>query len=724
VSGSPSQDSVKLPEIGGEAELRTAIANGVAIDLNNFIIVCKLFGVTEDTGTANRLFQSLLDLGDADEVGSEGGSDDDDNATEPSKIATDVLTEFVEVWRTLADCDDDPVVQQALEPNEVVLKTLPLVRRSDIGMGTLYMTQHRLLMKPNRGDEMTEVCELSRVISADKLQYRVLIPPGVPAIKLFSTDPAKDDSPNMSKRGNTTQKRSHRRNNSNVDVVQQMLLFFTRRDEWHAYIMEMAFAHRTAATAKDASLIMKGAQNITLAEAIAKLIQTRVAANTKVAEQFRGAVETTPPVKRLLPFTNPDAASAERAVKRSAVSSAYYMRQIDSSPNQVKKSTVECMLFLPANVDSSIGSVWCGLGSGFIQVLTMPTGLCESRMKPHKDRVTCLLLVDEHVWSSSFDATIKVVDVRTRRTVAVLEDKDAIGALMLDSDAVWSCTLSGLITQWGRESHDKLQTISVSDLRGKFCSLRSMCRVGNDLWVGTGTVIIVVDVLTGKLKKRPARDPAIVADADPGAEDDAFSTEIAGLQTPARTFVDEALRTKLKPKNSMLKEIEIHSRRHSAPGGEYTETTAGAAAAAERDDFISPASPRCISDDQTEAQFVIIRTLASHCIISGCNDEVWSCSNVSGLLHVWDSARYAQSSLGGEWMIDCDGFNTLLATTTAIWGGANNGSVYLWDIETHSLLRELTTHSDGVRSLCQVQNFVVSGSGSKDGTLVVWKTAR
>lgn len=103
-------------------------------------------------------------------------------------------------------------------------------------------------------------------------------------------------------------------------------------------------------------------------------------------------------------------------------------------------------------------------------------------------------------------------------------------------------------------------------------------------------------------------------------------------------------------------------------------------------------------------------------------------------------------------MIDCDGFNVLLATASAIWGGANNGyvptkrphkvpscfsedltratlrpnprSVYMWDIETHSLLRELTTHSDGVRSLCEMQHFVVSGSGSKDGTLVVWKTAR
>jgi hypothetical protein len=58
-------------------------------------------------------------------------------------------------------------------------------------------------------------------------------------------------------------------------------------------------------------------------------------------------------------------------------------------------------------------------------------------MRPHKDRVTCLLAVgSRHVWSGSFDSTIKVLDVRSRRTVAVLEDGDAIGSLLLDNN-VW-----------------------------------------------------------------------------------------------------------------------------------------------------------------------------------------------------------------------------------------------------------------------------------------------
>lgn len=589
-------DGVKLPEIGGEAELRSAIENGVAIDLENFIIITKLFRVTDDTGTANRLFQSLMDISrDTEDSGGavvkeDETDDDDDGESEVNKIGTDLLTEFVEIWRSLADVGDDPVVQQALRPDEVVLKSLPLVRRSDIGMGTLYMTQHRLLMKKNNADEMTEVVELSRIFSADKLQYKLLIPPGVPAIKIFSGDPAKD--PKKDGRRPSVTPTKHRRNNSNVDVVQQMLLFFTKRDEWHAYIMEMALAHRAAVTTKDPALILKGAENVTLAEAIAKLIQHRIAADQKAAEHWRGPVASAAPTVRLLTYTNPDSQSPERRVVRSAVSSAYYVKKVDSSPNQVKKSTVECMLFLPAPNGATIGTVWCGLGSGFIQVLKMPSGVCESRMKPHKDRVTCLLAVGETVWSSSFDATIRILDVRTRRTVAVLEDNDAIGSLLLDGDSVWSCTLSGLITEWGRESHEKVRCINVSDLRGKFCSLRSMCRIGpNSLWVGTGTVIVVINLETGGLLARPETPTTPDLEAALTEAQEEFTAALASQLTPTRGFVDEAMRSKLKPNNSMLSDIDSHTRRHSAPLPQPDDP----GQVATNDRFVTPASPKCVA---------------------------------------------------------------------------------------------------------------------------------
>ena len=148
--------------------------------------------------------------------------------------------------------------------------------------------------------------------------------------------------------------------------------------------MEMALAHRAAFASKDSTLVMKGAQNITLAEAITKLMQLRGAANPKANGGWSGPLQAAPPVVRMLPFSHPTV-NPERRVVRSATSSEYFVRQVDSSPNQVTKSTVECMMFLPAPSGLTIGTVWCGLGSGFIQV--MLTSVAQRVVEPFSDYV-------------------------------------------------------------------------------------------------------------------------------------------------------------------------------------------------------------------------------------------------------------------------------------------------------------------------------------------------
>ncbi len=91
-------------------------------------------------------------------------------------------------------------------------------------------------------------------------------------------------------------------------------------------------------------------------------------------------------------------------------------------------------------------------------------------------------------------------------------------------------------------------------------------------------------------------------------------------------------------------------------------------------------------------------------------------------MNIWSTDACKPVECGGEWRIDCHGFNNLLTTKTHIWGGANNGSIYVWDIASHYLIRELAYHSDSVRSLLLLPDGnVVSGSGSGDGTIAFWK---
>ena len=76
-----------------------------------------------------------------------------------------------------------------------------------------------------------------------------------------------------------------------------------------------------------------------------------------------------------------------------------------------------------------------------------------------------------------------------------------------------------------------------------------------------------------------------------------------------------------------------------------------------------------------------------------------------------------------EWRMDCKGIVMLACVRGHIWGGAYDGSVYIWDAAARAPVQEMHCHNDAVRSICAVgPRTVVSGGGSRDGMLVVWHT--
>eukprot|EP00040_Diaphanoeca_grandis_P017546 m.91657 g.91657 ORF g.91657 m.91657 type:complete len:1346 (-) comp26490_c0_seq2:90-4127(-) len=648
---------VRLPEIGAESEVLQALKTEGTIDRKSFGAICDLLGITDNTTTARNLCTSLEQL---------CPEKTDDH------ISVAVFIQFIEIWSGLKDTEHSEIVT-ALAEGEEILKIVHHVRRSDTGTGTLVLTRDSLFMIPNNTSTKILVCNLNQIISMDTLQYKLFIPPGVPAIRLFTTD----SSALLGSRKRSGVK--PRRSTMKVDeeCEEQLLLFFNERDAWHGYMMEMAMAHKAAMHTKDLSLISHAVENIVLAEAVLMITKETRSLDPNVADET---------VKRMLPYANP--VKYMRLVSES--SHKLFVKRIDSSPNQIRKATVECILFMPSTDHSraSGGTIWCGLGSGFIQILELPTGVCECRMKPHTNRVTCMLSIGDHVWSGSFDASILVIDTRTRRVIAVLEGiDDAVGNMFRDGDSVWVTTLGGKLSQYNCKTHERIKSIDVSSLRGKQSQIRTCVRIGDSLWCGTGSVIVIVDLKTEKLKR--CRDEALEGD------------ELRQLQ-----------------------QSELESRRLS-----LTDDLSDA----QFQSIPVEVMPNIKEDsnltlqESNEAAFVI-RTSASHCMIPGINNEVWSCSNVTGLLQIWDAATCKPAKMGGEWRLDCEGFNVLLATETAIWGGGNNGSIYVWDPESHNVLQQLPSHNDGVRSLCEMrfgdERHIISGSGSNDGTLVIWKPPR
>jgi hypothetical protein len=171
---------------------------------------------------------------------------------------------------------------------------------------------------------------------------------------------------------------------------------------------------------------------------------------------------------------------------------------------------------------------------------------------------------------------------------------------------------------------------------------------------------------------------------------------------------------------------------------------------------------------------VRIATLAAHGVVRGAQREVLSFSSVTGrwqrapcnprigttvnmlcgrcsagLIEVREGCECDVVACGGVLRLDCNGFNELARAERCMWGAANNGAVYVFDLVTHAILKQLDLHTDAVRALCVVsdsegEELVASGSGtcveaeailtgrvvinlclgcagSADGTLALWQ---
>ena len=88
-------------------------------------------------------------------------------------------------------------------------------------------------------------------------------------------------------------------------------------------------------------------------------------------------------------------------------------------------------MFLCSNLSHShVDSLSCFFS--FLFALWQETGKLGPRMLVHHSLVTCLLVVGHNLWSASFDRTIRVFSLKTRKVLAKIEaHSDAVVCLTL-----------------------------------------------------------------------------------------------------------------------------------------------------------------------------------------------------------------------------------------------------------------------------------------------------
>eukprot|EP00041_Stephanoeca_diplocostata_P039127 m.1589607 g.1589607 ORF g.1589607 m.1589607 type:complete len:1374 (+) comp25334_c0_seq20:206-4327(+) len=173
-----------------------------------------------------------------------------------------------------------------------------------------------------------------------------------------------------------------------------------------------------------------------------------------------------------------------------------FVARIDVSPKDVNKSTVECLAY---NKHKGHTWLWCGLSTGEIQLVQLEGYHVKQRLHTHRQIVTCVKVVnDTFLWSGSFDTTIKVTNINSKKAVATLEaHTDAITCMTNDGNCMWSASINGQLLRWNidrKELDDWPRDFQLLCPRSKKpLSLYSMVIIEDQIWCGTGSSIAIFD---------------------------------------------------------------------------------------------------------------------------------------------------------------------------------------------------------------------------------------
>ena len=232
-------------EIGSLQEYLESIKSTELVDQRTFLNILKLLGITHDAAVADTLLQAIRSIEAADSGPSHA-------------IGRTSCMQFVDVWRVLLQNKKQQIAHQLkINPEEEVIKVLPLVRIIDRGDGTLVLTSKNLLFAPNRSNIAIILTPLNKITDIKKFQFKKLLPPGYPALDItVSIDM-------IGTKGKKTEK---------VELSHTYsVLFFSERDDWFSYLKEMQNAHLAATKLGDANYISQAACNISLVEAVSRV---------------------------------------------------------------------------------------------------------------------------------------------------------------------------------------------------------------------------------------------------------------------------------------------------------------------------------------------------------------------------------------------------------------------------------------------------------------------
>ncbi|XP_063307082.1 DENN domain-containing protein 3 isoform X1 [Pelobates fuscus] len=118
-----------------------------------------------------------------------------------------------------------------------------------------------------------------------------------------------------------------------------------------------------------------------------------------------------------------------------------------------------------------------------------------------------------------------------------------------------------------------------------------------------------------------------------------------------------------------------------------------------------------------------------HCIqMFSDKGQLWASCKGSNVIFIFDINDFSRPSFRIH-LQDCTAIMCMLKVKQQIWVGTKGiaqgkikGKIYVINVETRNVAKELVAHADVVKSLCSAEDrYVLSGSGKEDGKVAIWK---
>ncbi|EDQ89601.1 uncharacterized protein MONBRDRAFT_25114 [Monosiga brevicollis MX1] len=458
------------------------------------------------------------------------------------------------------------------------------------------------------------------------------------------------------------------------------LLSFTIRfvkgvGSWLRYITELKEGNAYAVQTGDGAAVQLAAQNIALVETLCLVSHSRSATPIKGSRSNSDSndfLSSNAAAQELLRFSHGQGRMGGVAMPVRD----NFVRQVEAMTDQGGKLTTECMVAIL----HPFQQLWCGMGNGSINTFLLPTLKFQQRLpmwehiESRQSRVSAMCVDGTTVWAANGLGHVRLIDAVSCKVLEELDMGDMVTRILAAKGSVWVLMITGQLHRFidGNAHEHQVIALPLSLFTLSFTLIHDrICMGGFDLThmhlrrVACKGMLVVLDnkVLTASKSERSE------------------SSSAKNALWKSQSMDEHVPRTSLPARQSALPE---------------------------------------------DAVLTTIQTDADQGVVRGGNREVWTYSMVSGLIEVRDGMKFDRVACGGSWRIECNGFSSLIRANKCMWGGARNGSVYVFDLVTHALLRQLYVHTDSVRTLCWVSaleeaELVVSGSGSRDGSLVLWQ---